>query len=370
MTDGNIIKYFNTIHKLGKPGPGRIKGSSVTIKKLAAILGLSHSTVSRALNGHPAISQSTRESVLQAAKKYGYIPNSAAQALRNATSGAFGVIIPDIQNDFFISVTNAIAREAGKRSWQMILAITEDHPDTEYHVLRRMMAASVDGIIIAPSANPLPETRELITRTHAVQLLRRHDGIQAPLIAIDDRYGISLATVHLRRLGHTRIGYIGSSTDLSTGFERLQGFLQHFSSAEQAALKDIIHIGPPQAEFGTAAFKRIMSVDHAPSALVLGSPRYAMGMLTAAKALRVRIPQDLSVVAYGLVPWGSLLDMQLTTVVLPEKEVTDACVDMIRHIMDSELTLTHDEFIRSTENQLFTPRLALGDSTGVNRSER
>ncbi len=335
----------------------------MTIKKLAAILGLSHSTVSRALNGHPAISQSTKESVIQAAKKYGYIPNSAAQVLRNATSGAFGVIIPDIQNDFFISVTNAIAREAGKRSWQMILAITEDQPDTEYNALRRMMAASVDGIIIAPSANPLPETQELITRTHAVQLLRRHKSIQAPLIAIDDRYGISLATGHLLTLGHTRIGYIGSSTDLSTGFERLQGFLQHFSGHGQAGLKDVIHIGPPQAEFGFDAFKRIMNADHPPSALVLGSPRYAMGVLLAAKALDIRIPEHLSVVAYGDVPWGGLLDMKLTTIVLPEKEMTDACVDMIRHIMDGELTFTPDEFIHSTENQLFTPRLAPGDST-------
>lgn len=341
----------------------------MTIKKLAAILGLSHSTVSRALNGHPAISQSTKESVMQAAKKYGYIPNRAAQVLRNAASGAFGVIIPDIQNDFFISVTNAIACEAGKRSWQMILAMTEDKPETEYNALRRMMAASVDGIIIAPSANPLPETQELITRTHAVQLLRRHDKIQAPLIAIDDRYGISLATEHLLTLGHTRIGYIGSSTDLSTGFERLQGFLHPFTRHGRAALEDLIHIGPPQAEFGFAAFERIMGAAHPPSALVLGSPRYAMSILLAAKALAIRIPEHLSVVAYGDVPWGGLLDIKLTTIVLPEKDVTDACIDMIRHIMAGDLTFTADEYIGSKDIQLFMPRLAPGDSTRVFKPE-
>ena len=302
---------------------------------------------------------------MQAARKYGYIPNSAAQALRNASSGAFGLIIPDIQNDFFISVTNAIAREAAERSWQMILAITEDKPDTEHNALRRMMAASVDGIIISPSANPLPETQDLVTRTHAVQLLRRHEAIKAPLIAIDDRHGTALAVKHLQALGHSRIGYIGSSADLSTGFERLQGFLQHFSTDEQRALNDIIHAGPPQAEFGVAAFKRIMRADNPPSALVLGSPRYAMGILLAAKTLNIRIPDDLSVVAYGDGSWGCLLEMKLTTIVLPEKEITDACVDMIRRIMGDETSYTPEKFISATENQLFTPRLAPGDSTKI-----
>ena len=174
----------------------------MTIKKLAAILGLSHTTVSRALNDHPAISQATKDSVLQAARDYGYIPNSAARALRNASTGAFGLVIPDIQNDFFITVTNAIAHVAAERSWQMMLGITSDKPEMEHAALLRLMTARVDGIIFAPTANPLAETQELITRTNAVQLLRKHRGLQAPVIAIDDRHGISLAVKHLRELGH------------------------------------------------------------------------------------------------------------------------------------------------------------------------
>lgn len=327
----------------------------MTIKKLAAILGLSHSTVSRALNGHPAISQSTKDSVMQAAREYGYIPNNAARALRNASSGAFGLIIPDIQNDFFIAVTNAIAREAADSDWQMILAITGDRPESELNALRRMMAASVDGIIIAPSASPLAETEALITRTRAIQLLRQHPRIKAPLIAIDERCGIQLAVQHLLQLGHTRIGYIGSSSELSTGHERLQGFMQHLDADGQAALRESIYTGPPQVAFGVEAFTRMMDNPEPPTALVLGSPRYAMDILLAAKARGVRIGEDLSLVAYGDVPWGGLLDMTLTRVILPAQEITDACVARIRQIMGGEEP--------EEGNTIFTPRLAIGTST-------
>ena len=335
----------------------------MTIKKLAAILGLSHTTVSRALNGHPAISQATKESVLQAAREYGYIPNSAARALRNASTGAFGLVIPDIQNDFFITITNAIAHVAAERSWQMMLSISGDKPEMEHAALLRLMTARVDGIIFAPTANPLPETQELVMRTNAVQLLRHHDHLATPVIAIDERYGITQAVKHLRELGHTRIGYIGSAQQLSTGAERLQGFLQNFSAEQQQALEDIIYVGPPQAEFGGDAFRRIMCSVQPPSALVLGSPRYAMSILLAAKELNIAIPDDLSLVAYGDVSWGSLLEVKLTSISLPEKQISDACINIIDRLLNQETPLSPEVFYASTESQLFTPQLVLGGST-------
>lgn len=344
---------------------GRYEGNAVTIKKLAAILGLSHTTVSRALNDHPAISQATKNSVLQAAREYGYIPNSAARALRNASTGAFGLVIPDIQNDFFITITNAIAHQAAEQGWQMMLAITGDKPEMEHTVLRRLMTARVDGIIFAPTASPLDESRELLLRTNAVQLLRRHDSLPAPVIAIDDRYGIHLAVQHLRGLGHSRIGYIGSSLALSTGAERLQGFLQGFSAEEQAALEDVIAMGPPQAAFGGEAFARIMGSANPPSALVLGSPRYAMSILLAAKAQNIRIPDDLSLVAYGDVSWGSLLDVKLTTITLPETEIASACVAIIRQWMSAETPVTPEAFYAATQSHIFTPQLVPGGSTSA-----
>lgn len=335
----------------------------MTIKKLAAILGLSHTTVSRALNNHPAISQATKASVLDAARQYGYIPNSAARALRNASTGAFGLMIPDIKNDFFITVTNAIAHAAAEHGWQVMLSITGDKPEMELSNLLRLMTARVEGIIFAPTATPLAQTRELLTRTNGVQLLRKHASLQAPVITIDDRHGISLAVKHLRALGHTRIGYIGSSEELSTGAERLQGFLQNFSGAERAALADIIALGPPQAAFGGEAFERIMKVASPPSALVLGSPRYAMSILLAAKAQRIRIPQDLSLVAYGDVSWSSLLETKLTYISLPEKQVADACIAIVHRLMNQQHPLTPEDFYASTDSQLFTPQLVSGDST-------
>jgi LacI family transcriptional regulator len=80
---------------------------------------------------------------------------------------------------------------AAERSWQMMLSISGDKPEMEHAALLRLMTARVDGIIFAPTANPLPETQELVRRTNAVQLLRHHDNLPTPVIAMDERYGIT-----------------------------------------------------------------------------------------------------------------------------------------------------------------------------------
>lgn len=106
-----------------------------------------------------------------------------------------------------------------------------------------------------------------------------------------------------------------------------------------------------------------MAADMPPTALVLGSPRYAMSILLAAKEKNIRIPDDLSLVAYGDVSWSSLLEMKLTYISLPEKQIADACVAIIDRLMNQDQTLTPEAFYASTESQIFTPLLVAGDST-------
>ncbi|WP_188589172.1 LacI family DNA-binding transcriptional regulator, partial [Achromobacter denitrificans] len=98
---------------------------NVTIKDIATALDLSHATVSRALADHPRISAATKASVREAARAMGYVPNGTAQNMRTAHSPVIGLIVPDIQNDFYASIAKIVADAAVARGFQLALSITE-----------------------------------------------------------------------------------------------------------------------------------------------------------------------------------------------------------------------------------------------------
>lgn len=300
----------------------------ITIKQLAQTLGMSHSTVSRALNGHPSISDTTRKRIEQAAAQYGYVPNSAARILKTARSGIIGLVIPDIQNKFYTTVAKAISDAATELHWQMVLAITDDQPARENVAIRSLLKAQAEGVIIVPTAAPTGETLSMLQRLHTLQLLRSHSGIRSPAIKVADRAGISMATEHLQSLGHRRIGFIGPLTEVSTGRERLQGFLDRFP--DEATAKDYVQICPPRPQYAAEAFRRLLAMKEPPSGIVLGSPEFTLGVIEAASEDGVRIPDQVSLVGYGDASWGHFVRGGLTTMALPEQDIADACVDMLR----------------------------------------
>ena len=333
----------------------------VTIKQLARILGMAHSTVSRALNGHPAISEATKKRIEAAAAQYGYVPNSAARILRNARSGVIGLVIPDIRNDFYTTVAKAIADTAAELSWQMVLATTDDQPERERQAVRSMIKAQAESIIIAPTEAPLPETVEMLKRQHTLQLLRHHPSIQAPSITVDDRVGISLATQHLLDLGHRRIGYIGRTANVSTGRARLDGFLDNFADPRDAERRIVLL--PPRAAYGASALRHLLALVEPPTAIVLGSPEFTSGVLEAASEDHLSIPGDLSLVSYGDSAWNRFLCGGLTTVLLPEKEIANGCVEMLRVRLGSA-DKTNEPIQPNDETGLcFQPQLAIRHST-------
>lgn len=300
----------------------------VTIKQLAQMLGMAHSTVSRALNGHPSISAATRKRIEQAAAQFGYVPNSAARILKTARSGIIGLVIPDIQNKFYATVAKAISDAAAEQHWQMILAITDDDQEREGTAIRSLLKAQAEGVIIVPTAVPAQETRSMLQRLHTIQLLRSHSGIYSPAIKVADRAGIALATEHLQALGHRRIGFIGPMTEVSTGRERLQGFFDCFPG--DATVQRYVQICPPHSQYAADAFRRLLCMDASPSAIVLGSPEFSLGIIEAAYQDGVSIPEQISLVGYGDSGWSRLVCGGLTTMRLPEQDIADACVDMLR----------------------------------------
>lgn len=294
----------------------------ITLKEIARQLDLSVSTVGRALTDDPQISRPTRERVKAAAAQLGYVAHSAARSMRSGRSSLVGLIIPDIENEFYGTLSKALAEIVSAADLQLVLAITEDDPASEEKQVRSLLEARVSGLVITSSPRPTRATIAMLERSPSVQLIRRIHGLAAPWFGINEDEALRVATQHLIDLGHRRIGYVGASTSLSTGRSRLEGYK---SALREAGLLEIPHLicnGAPRPSFGAEAFDTMWSAGTRPTGIVTAGARLTVGVLQAAARAGAAIPDDVSVVGYGDAPWWN---EGLTTIALPVREIALTC---------------------------------------------
>jgi DNA-binding LacI/PurR family transcriptional regulator len=296
-------------------------GRRVTIKDIAAELGVSHSTVSRALAGHPNISPAVRASVGSAAKSAGYVANTAARLMRGGSSSFVALVIPELQDEWDSAIAKTFAECCNAASMQMVLAVTEDDPTIEYQHVRAICEAKVAGALIIPARSPKRATTQLLKDLPVLQLVRRVRSLATDCVLTDDEGGLFAAAQHLLDLGHRSIGYIGLDIGLSTGAERLAGVRKALSQAGIDISQAPVEIGPPRADFGRQALPRLISAATRPTAIIAGSSHLTLGAIEAIQSLKLRVPQDISLVGYGDPPWFKLWGRGITTLSLPVHEI-------------------------------------------------
>lgn len=301
----------------GRPAP--VSGM-VTIKDIARLVGVSSSTVARALNDSARISEPTKARVRAAARDLGYVAHSAARLMRGEAATVIGLTVPDIENDFYATLAHAVADVCREHGFQLVLSITEDDPETEFQHLRALVGAQAAGVVIVPTASPLPESFGLIERMPSAQLIRHIPGFDSDWFAIDDERGVREATAELIAAGHQRIAYVGASDTLSTGQDRLRGYRSAFAAASLPVREELIALGVPRPSFARTAFEELYASQR-PTAVVSGGSQITVGLIQAVAALRLAVPDDLSFVAYGDSPLYQSWNPQLTAIALPVREI-------------------------------------------------
>jgi LacI family transcriptional regulator len=297
----------------------------VTIKHIAKELGVSASTVARALADHPRISHETKARVRTAADRLGYVAHAAARVMRGQASTVVGLIVPDVQNEFYSTVARSISKCLDEAGFQMVLSITDDDPEVELRHVRGLFSARAAGAVVVASASPARETVSLLRRIPHVQLIRRCAALESDWFGIDDEGAMLEAARHLLSLGHRRIGLIGGSIELSTGIERLRGFQRAYREAGvplELALNDN---GGCDAEYGFAAAERLLARAPRPTALVTAGARITLGALQCLEQRRIAVPRDLSMVGFSDSPSFSWWGPGLTTVGLPVRDIAISC---------------------------------------------
>jgi len=297
----------------------------VTIKDIAARLGVSASTVGRALADDPRISSGMKQKVQEVADDIGYVANRAARMMRGVSSNLVGLIVPDIRNNFYSTIAHALSKCIEQDGFQLTLSETDDDRAVELRHVRELLSANVAGMIMVPSAKPLPETVRLLKAVPHIQLLREHSSLGDQWFGMDDPKALSLAVEHLLGLGHKRIAYIGPSTELPTGAARVKGYRDALAAAKCWDAKLEMCGAPSSAEFGAESLRRLLALPKAPTALVLGAVQHTHSVLDECMARGLRVPGELSIVGFGDEAGFGWWRDGLTTISLPVSEMATSC---------------------------------------------
>jgi LacI family transcriptional regulator len=349
-------------------GPMQIRklGHSVTIKDIASHLNMAHSTVSRALNDRSHISSATKQRVKEAAEKLGYVANLSARMIRGDAGLLVGLIIPDVQNDFYSSISKELADRCRKAGLRMLLAITDDDPETEQNEIRALLEARVSGVVATLTATPTSGTLTLLEQIPSVQLVRRHAKLKSAAVCMADVAGCQAAAEHLLALGHRNIAYVGTSKTISTGRDRLRGFLEAHKLRGVEPLAGGVELVPPRQEYGYDAIARVLALKEKPTAIMIGSSELTIGGLRAVREAGLAVPGDVSLVGYGDPVWFDLLTPALTAVALPVSALADSAAQQLFRQIDQG---QGDVPVKPLVHKI-TPNLVVRESTGPRKRRK
>ncbi|HRU33095.1 MAG TPA: LacI family DNA-binding transcriptional regulator, partial [bacterium] len=223
----------------------------VNIQEVAKEAGVSPSTVSRALNGFPGISEKTRERIVEIARKLNYRPNYRGQILTTQNTKNIGLLITDITNPFFPELVMGAEEYASKSGYTVLLGNTSESEEKETNYLDFFSRGPVDGIII--SASRVSNEHIIMLAEEGLPIVVINRILEHPKISYvstDMEKGGYLATMHLLRLGHSKIAFINGPKHSEVSQRRLEGYKKALKEAGIDYNSDLISFNVPVSESG------------------------------------------------------------------------------------------------------------------------
>ncbi|MCA1556154.1 MAG: LacI family transcriptional regulator [Acidobacteria bacterium] len=315
------------------------------IKDVAREAGVSTATVSHVINKTRHVSDETRERVLGAIERCGYIPNAHARQLASGRSNTLGLIISDISNPFFPELVKSIERAAFERGYDLILSNTNYEAARTSSYMQRLIERQVAGVALMTSELDLALVDELARRRVCVVFLDLGSAGQCMNnIVVDYDTGIEEAIAHLVALGHRQIAFVGGPRHLRSAVKRLDAFRVSLARHLPFATPQI-YDGDFKLDGGRLAARALVESgrEEMPTAVVVANDMMALGMMQEFRECGVEVPRDISIVGFDDIAFAALAAPPLTTVSLPREELgrraVEALVASIEHLEQQGLDI-------------------------------
>ena len=301
-----------------------------TVKDVAKRANVSTATVSRIINGQSNVAAESRARVVAAIQELNYRPSRVARRLRTNSTYVIALIISDIQNFFYTSLTRGVEDVALQHGYSVILCNTEEDPRRERQYLEVMYEENVAGIILASAISgdydpQLPNGHIPMVALDRVVSARELDTVLA-----DNIEGAKTAVTHLLSLGHSRVGAIIGAQGITSSLERQAGYEQALTDFGLPVDPELIRkVDLRQAEDSRHQMLELLALPNRPTAVFTGNALITLAALAAVHEAGLRIPEDIALVSFDDVPWGQLLNPPLTAVSQPTYQLGKMAAEML-----------------------------------------
>jgi DNA-binding LacI/PurR family transcriptional regulator len=309
-----------------------MKDAQITLKDIAKKLGVSVSTVSRALKDHPDVSRQTKKAVLDLAKKLDYEPNLLALNLLKKQSNLIGVIIPKLSYHLYAMVISGIEEVVEKKGFHLIICQTNESYEKEVAILKEFNAIRPAGYLIslASGTSDFKHLKQIQRKQIPLVLFNRDtEEINCSKVIIDNRKAAFKAVNHLFEQGYLRIAFLGGPSNVQISRRRIDGYRQAIERLGLYQNPAYIQHANFTRKDAAEKTKLLLSLNPRPDAIIAFSDQLAISAIRTIKQFEYYIPNDIAIMGFNNEPGNELMEPSLTSIDQPTFEMGQKAAQML-----------------------------------------
>lgn len=321
-----------------------------TIRDVAQLAGVAPITVSRVVNDSGYVSKETRARVEAAVEKLGYVPNMLGPSLRFKQTMTLAMVVTDIGNPFWTSVTRGVEDIANSNGYSTFLCNTDESEKKQNQYLNTLLRRRIDGILLVP-ASSTPDPIRLIQKQGipVVVIDRKVPDVDVDIVRADSENGAYQLAKHLISCGHQEISILAGPRSVSTAVDRFDGFCRALNEAGMKACDSQVVWGSYSQESGYEMAKEALARNPKTTALFASNNFVAIGALRALKEENYRVPDDVAIVAFDDIPPVFMIEPFLTVATQPAREMGKHAVRLLLERIKEGSNRPCQEIILPTE---------------------
>ena len=323
----------------------------MTLEDIARLANVSKSTVSRVINNkREGVGEETRERVKAIIREYNFTFSSSEQR----KTRTIGVIVPDLYNDFFITLISEIEHAAEKYNYSVIICHTESNFKKEEKAISTLFLMHVDGVILTSTVNEAVDIHRRFLKYNVPYILldRNVRNIGNSInITVDNEYAIFRVAEYFIKNGHKQILYISGPASVSTSIERLNGFVMALKHYGVPFNKEFVKYGDYTFQSGIDIIRQVHEEKQQFDAVISANDDMAIGAIKMLKQLGYIIPDDVQVFGFDNTRSSQVVEPTLSTVAQPVKEMGQKAVELLLAQVNN--APINDKWIRLDHNIIF-----------------
>lgn len=304
----------------------------VTQQHIAEALHVSRETVTKALQDHPKVGKETKARVLAMANEMGYIPNFPARSLSSKKTKTIGVVVPKISHSFFSAMLELMYKYAGDQGYNLIPMVSFEKKSNEVRNIKTLLSMRVDGIIANISQDTINSDMYLELHKQDVPVVFFDRVIESDFfstVTTDDRKSSFEIMSYALSKGYKKPAHLAGYSNINIGRERKKGFIDALELFNISPNPEWIIEGGFSEELRFENAKRILGSKDRPDLVFSFNDSIAKSVYDAAESYNIKIPEELGVIGFGNLAFGSILKPKLSTVGLPLQSIAEESVRLI-----------------------------------------